>query len=96
MIFTASSKFWPRVRRMRLNFGAFPHRQEADTNSNWGRCPRTKEPGKSGTSERIFSQFINLVQWDLQAETFTPEMWYHLTGFLPFYYNYKPTSSFFF
>lgn len=53
MIFTASSKFWPRVKKMHLNFGTCPHRQEADPNSNWGRYPRTKGLGKSGRAERI-------------------------------------------
>lgn len=86
MIFTASSKFWPRVKKMHLNFGTCPHRQVADPNSNWGRYPRTKGPGKSGRAERIFSQFMNLVQWDLQADTFTTEMWFHLTGTCPFHY----------
>lgn len=86
MIFTASSKFWPRVKKMHLNFGTCPHRQVADPNSNRGRYPRTKGPGKSGRAERIFSQFMNLVQWDLQADTFTTEMWFHLTGTCPFHY----------
>lgn len=86
MIFTASSKFWPRVKKMHLNFGTCPHRQVADPNSNWGRYPRTKGPGKSGRAERIFSQFMNLIQWDLQADTFTTEMWLHLTGTCPFHY----------
>lgn len=52
MIFTASSKFWPRVKKMHLNFGTCPHRQEADPNSNWDRYPRTKGLGKSGRAER--------------------------------------------
>lgn len=41
MIFTASSKFWPRVKKMHLNFGTCPHRQVADPNSNRGRYPRS-------------------------------------------------------
>lgn len=86
MIFTASSKFWPRVKKMHLNFGTCPHRQEADPNSNWDRYPRTKGLGKSGRAERIFSQFSNLVEWDFQADTFAAEMWFHLTGTCPFHY----------
>lgn len=84
MIFTASSKFWP-SQKMHLNFGTCPHRQEADPNSSWGRYPRTKGLGKSGEAESFFSQFMNLVWWDLQADMFT-EMQFHLTGTCPFHY----------
>ena len=86
--------FWPRVKKMHLNFRTCLCKQKTDSNNNWGRCLRTKGLGKSGTSERLFSQFMNLVQWYLLADTFTPEMWLHLTGTCPFCYNYKPASSF--
>lgn len=57
MIFTASSKFWPRVKKMHLNFGT---RQEADPNSSWGRYPQTKGLGKSGRAERILQSVCEL------------------------------------
>lgn len=60
MIFTASSKFWPRVKKMHLNFGTCPHRQEADPNSTWGRNPRTRGLGESRRAERILQPVYEL------------------------------------
>lgn len=85
MIFTASSKFWPRVKKMHLNFGTCPYRQEADPNSIWARNPRARA-GSQEELKEFFSQFTNLVQWDLQADTCTTEMQFHLTGTCPFHY----------
>lgn len=45
--------FGQESKKMHLNFGTCPHRQEADPNSNWGRYPRTKGLGKSGRAERV-------------------------------------------
>jgi len=48
----------------------------------------TREPKGWESQEELkgfFSQFINL-QWDLQADTFTAEMQFHLTGTCPFHY----------
>lgn len=78
-------KFWPRVKKMHLNFGTCPPRQEAGPNSKWDRYPRTKGLGKSGKVERIL-QFMNLVQWACEADTFTTEITVHLTGTCPFHH----------
>lgn len=86
MIFTASSKFWPRVKKMHLNFGTCPHRQEADPNSTGARYPRTKGLEKSGGPRGFFRQFINSVRWALLADKLTTEMQFHLTGTCPFHY----------
>lgn len=78
MIFTASSKFWPGVKKMHLNFGTCPHRQEADPNSNWGRYPRTKGLGKSGSLNGVFSQFMNLghPSWHFYSRDEVPSNWH--------------------
>lgn len=68
MIFTASSKFWPRVNKKHLNFGTCPHRKLTQTVIGAG----TRKPKGWESQEELkgfFSQFINLVQWDLQAVT---------------------------
>lgn len=64
MIFTASSKFWPRVKKkMHLNFGTCPHRQGAQPQQLVGQTPKNQGLGTSGGAGRIL-QFMNLVQWD--------------------------------
>lgn len=85
MIFTASSKFWPRVKKMHLNFGTCPHRQEADPNSIWGRYPRTKGLGKSGRAERILQPVykpgaVGPPGWHIYSRAAV------LTGTCPFHY----------
>lgn len=49
----------------------------------------TQEPKGWESQEELkgfFSQFMNLMQGDLQTDTFTTEMWFHLTGTCPFHY----------
>lgn len=55
--------FGQESKKMHLNFGTCPHRQEANPSSWWGRHPRTKGLEKSGGAGRIL-QFMKLIQWN--------------------------------